>query len=195
MVEDLRVVIEDLNALAAICSTVMIVESNHNSALDEWIHDIGYNPKRDPKQSKIYYLLNYLFADAVDNGNEKTALQLAFDNLDQFELLPPLADNVVFGRKDQAYIVAGWDLSCHGHHGQNGATGSASQFKRWQIPMITGHTHSPLIDYGRNPLLTVGVTASLDQGYNRGGASTWNQSHAVIFHDGTGQIVPCRGLY
>lgn len=195
VVEDLRVVIEDLNLLAANCHQVMIVESNHNSALDGWIHDIGYNPKRDPKQSKIYYLLNYLFADAVDNGNERTALQLAFDNLDQFEILPPLADNVIFGRKDQAYIISGWDLSCHGHHGQNGATGSASQFKRWQIPMITGHTHSPLIDYGRNPLITVGVTASLDQGYNRGGASTWNQSHAVIFYDGTGQIVPCRGLF
>lgn len=195
VIDDLRTVIEDLNTLAAICPTVMIVESNHNSALDNWLHDIGYNPKRDPKQAKLYYLLNYLFADAVDTGTERTALQLAFDNLNLFELLPGLADNVIFGRKDQAYIVAGFDLSCHGHHGQNGATGSASQFKRWQVPMITGHTHSPLLDGGRNPLLTVGVTASLDQGYNRGGASTWNQSHAVIFHDGTAQIVPCRGLF
>lgn len=195
VIDDLRTVIQDLNRLAELAPTIMIVESNHNSALDNWIHDIGYNPKRDPKQAKLYYLLNYLFADAVDTGTERTALQLAFDNLNLFELLPSLADNVIFGRKDQAYIVEGFDLSCHGHHGQNGATGSASQFKRWQIPMITGHTHSPLLDGGRNPLLTVGVTAALDQGYNRGGASTWNQSHAVIFHDGTAQIVPCRGLF
>lgn len=194
VLDDLRTVITDLNTLAEI-APVFIVESNHNSALDNWVHDLSYQPKRDPKQAKLYYLLNYLFTDAVDHGVERTALQLAFENLDRFDALPELSDRVTWGRKDQAYIVAGFDLGTHGHHGQNGASGSASQFKRWQVPMITGHTHSPLIDGGRNPLFTVGVTASLDQGYNRGGASTWNQSHAAIYSNGMAQIIPIRRLF
>jgi hypothetical protein len=194
VLDDLRTVIEDLNTLAEIAPT-MIVESNHNSALDNWLHDLSYQPKRDPKQAKLYYLLNYLFTDAVDQGVERTALQLAFENLDRFDALPELSDAVTWGRKDVSFMSHGFELSQHGHHGQNGASGSASQFKRWQVPMVTGHTHSPLIDGGRNPLFTVGVTASLDQGYNRGGASTWNQSHAAIYDNGSAQIIPIRRLF
>lgn len=191
VIDDLRVVIEDLNTLAAL-APVMVCESNHNSALDNWLHDIGYNPKRDPRQAKIYYLLNYLVAESIDNGERKNALQIAFEQLDQFEIFPELSDRVEFGSMDQAYIVNGADFSQHGHKGQNGSAGSTGLFSRWQQSMVTGHTHSPAIV---GSVLTVGVTASLHQGYNAGGASSWNQSHAVVFPNGAKQIVPIRGLY
>jgi hypothetical protein len=191
VIDDLRRVIDDLNELAALTPLVYVVESNHNSALDNWLHDIGYNPKRDPRQAKLYYLLNYLVTEAMDEGQDVTALQVAFENLAKFKEFPQLAENVVFGDMDKAEIWYGSDVSVHGHRGQNGSAGSTALFSRWCLPMVTGHTHSPAI-IGK--VLTVGVTASLKQGYNRGGASSWRQSHGIIYPNGTRQLVPVFGL-
>lgn len=190
--DDLLEVITDLNTLAEI-APVYVCESNHNSALDHWLNDIGYNPKRDPKQAKFYYLLNWLVCDAIDNGEDcQIALKVAFDNLSAFGEFPELSDRVVFGQMHVSAIRYGYDISQHGHKGQNGSAGSTGLFSRWGFPMVTGHTHSPTL-IGK--VLTVGVTASLDQGYNRGGGSSWNQSHGLILPNGTAQIYPMRGLF
>lgn len=186
VIDDLHRVITDLNELANI-APVYVVESNHNSALDNWLHDTSYNPKRDPRQAKLYYLLNWLVCDAIDEGQAKTtALQVAFDNLERFEEFPQLSDRVRFGSMDTAEIHHGTDFSQHGHKGQNGSAGNTNMFAKWLQPMVTGHTHSPAI-IGNT--VTVGVTASLDQGYNRGGASSWRQSHAVTFSNGFTQLI------
>lgn len=190
---DLLRVIEDLNTLAGI-APVYVCESNHNSSLDLWLHDIGYNPKRDPHQAKFYYLLNWLVCDAIDDNKEngQLALQVAFENLSKFGEFPELSDRVTFGRMDVSALRHGTDVSQHGHKGQNGSAGSTGLFSRWSFPMVTGHTHSPAI-VGK--VLTVGVTARLQQGYNRGGGSSWNQSHGLILPNGVRQIYPMRGLY
>jgi len=186
VIDDLRQVIDDLNELAWL-APVYVVESNHNSALDNWLHDTNYNPKRDPRQAKLYYLLNWLVCDAIDNGQDQaTALQVAFDNLDRFEEFPTLSDRVRFGSMDKAEVHCGVDFSQHGHKGQNGSAGNTNMFSKWLQPMVTGHTHSPAII---GDTVTVGVTASLNQGYNRGGASSWRQSHAVTFANGFTQLI------
>jgi hypothetical protein len=190
VLDDLKTVIVDLNTLAEI-APVYVVESNHNSALDNWLHDLGYNPKRDPHQAKFYYLLNWLVCDALDDGNGQIALQVALENLDKFEDFPELSGRIEFGRMDQSFTRYGYELSAHGHKGQNGSAGSTSLFSRWGLPMVTGHTHSPAI---LGSCVTVGVTASMQQGYNRGGGSSWQQSHAAVLPNGTAQIVPMRGL-
>jgi hypothetical protein len=190
VIDDLKTVIVDLNTLAEF-APVYVVESNHNSALDNWVHDIGYNPKRDPHQAKFYYLLNWLVCDALDDGNGQIALQVALENLDKFEDFPELSSRIEFGRMDQSFTRYGYELSAHGHKGQNGSAGSTGLFSRWGLPMVTGHTHSPAI---LGSCVTVGVTASLQQGYNRGGGSSWQQSHAAVLPNGTAQIVPMRGL-
>lgn len=190
VVDDLLRVIEDLNQLAEI-APIYVVQSNHNSALDNWLHDVSYSPKRDPHQAKIYYLLSYLVADALDHGEDTTALQVAFENLDQFDNFPKLSSQVRFGSMDTAELWNGTDVACHGHKGQNGSAGNTNLFSKWKLPMVTGHTHSPAII---GQVLTVGVTAKLDQGYNKGGASSWRQSHGLIMPNGTRQILPLFGL-
>lgn len=190
VIDDLKTVIADLNSLASI-APVYVVESNHNSALDNWLHDLGYNPKRDPHQAKFYYLLNWLVCDALDEGNGQIALQVALENLDKFEDFPELSDQIIFGRMDESFTRYGYELSQHGHKGQNGSAGSTGLFSRWGLPMVTGHTHSPAI---LGSCVTVGVTARLQQGYNRGGGSSWQQSHCAILPNGAAQIVPMRGL-
>lgn len=195
VIDDLKAVIIDLNRLAEI-APVFCVESNHSSAVDSWIHDIGYNPKRDPRQAKLYYLISYLVAESIDSGEKMTALEVAFKNLDKFDCLPELSDQIIWGDKNQAEIHYGADLSQHGHIGSGGARGSAQQFQKWGQSMITGHTHSPyLYNSQRNFLATVGVTGKLNQGYNEGGGTNWQQSHVFLWPNGSPQIVPVRGLY
>lgn len=192
VVDDLKTVIADLNTLAEI-APVYVVESNHNSALDNWCHDLGYNPKRDPHQAKFYYLLNWLICEALDNDSAsgQLALQVALENLDKFGDFPELSDRIEFGRMDQSFTRYGYELSQHGHKGQNGSAGSTGLFSRWGLPMVTGHTHSPALI---GSCATTGVTAALCQGYNRGGGSSWQQSHVAVLPNGAAQIVPMRGL-
>lgn len=183
---DLIKVIEQLNQIAETTDTVYIVESNHNSALDNWLDDSAYNPKNDPINAKLYYLLNYAMCEALEAGHDKTALELAFTDVLERANLPELAANIEFGSMGVSKVVNGYDLSQHGHKGQNGSHGNTTLFSKWNVKMVTGHTHSPMIV---GDVYTVGVMAKLNQGYNVGGASSWNHANIVLHPNNTCQLV------
>lgn len=183
--QDLQTVIEQTNALAGLVNDVYLVESNHNSAIDNWLDDMKYNPKHDPQNSKLYYLLNFAVCSSLDNLSERNALQVALEDCTELASLPFLAENVRFGAMDVSELWAGVEVSQHGHKGQNGSFGSTALFGRCGDTMITGHTHTPAI---RGWCFTVGVTASLEQGYNRGGRSSWEVANAVILPNGAVQL-------
>lgn len=187
VLDDLIEVISQVNAIAAsVTGKVYCVESNHNAAVDIWL-DSDYNPKTDPQNAKLYYLLNWMICDAIDHGQDVTALELALrDDADLLGDMPALAENVVFGRMDVAEVWQGVDVTNHGHKGQNGSYGNNRLFSKWGLPMAVGHTHAPAI---LGDVITVGTVAKLDQGYNRGGASSWNQANALILPNGTTQLV------
>lgn len=183
---DLRQVIEQLTEVADIADCVYITESNHNSALDNWLDDSSVNPKMDSHNSKLYYLLNWLVCDTLDQGeHEKNALQIALENADLTQL-PELPYNVNFGRMDKPCKPYMFDYSQHGHKGANGSAGNPNQFKDWNLKLITGHTHSPCII---GSVYTTGVTARLNQGYNRGGASSWDHGHMFEYANGQVQLI------
>lgn len=183
---DLQKVTEQLNELAALVPNVYVTESNHNSAIDNWLDDSGVQIKYDSHNSKIYYLLNWLVCDTLDQGEKgKNALQIALENADLAKL-EPLAENVTFGRMDEPERPYKYDYSQHGHKGANGSAGSPNQFKDWNLYLITGHTHSPRII---GSVFTTGVTARLNQGYNRGGASSWDHGHVFEFGNGECQLL------
>ncbi len=183
---DLKQVIVQLTELADLIDTVYITESNHNSALDNWLDDSSVNPKQDSHNSKLYYLLNWLVCDTLDQGeHEKNALQIALENAD-LTTLPELPSNVHFGRMDKPFKPLKFDYSQHGHKGANGSAGNPNQFKDWNLNLITGHTHSPCII---GSVFTTGVTARLNQGYNRGGASSWDHGHMMEYANGQVQLI------
>lgn len=183
---DLIKVINQLNEIAETTDCVYIVESNHNSALDNWLDDSAYNPKNDPINAKLYYLLNYAMCEALEAGHDKTALELAFTDVLERAGLPELASNIEFGSMGKSKVVHGYDLSQHGHKGQNGSAGNTTLFSKWNVKMVTGHTHSPMIV---GDVYTVGVMAKLNQGYNVGGASSWNHANIVLHPNKTCQLV------
>jgi hypothetical protein len=184
--KDLERVITQLNEIADSCTEVYIVESNHNSALDNWLDDSSYNPKQDPENAKLYYLLNYAICEAIEAGHDATALEVAFRDIVEQSDLPKIASNIRFGSMDTPEVWNGVDVSQHGHKGQNGSMGNPTLFNKWRIDMVTGHTHSPKIV---GDVLTVGVLAKYNQGYNKGGASSWGQSNCIIHPNGVKQMV------
>lgn len=182
---DLIQVINQLNELAELVP-VYVTESNHNSALDNWLNDTGVKIDYDSHNAKLYHLLKWLVMDTLDGGaNDKNALEVALEHADLTKL-PQLNDRVTFGRMDVPKIGYVYDFSQHGHKGQNGAAGNPNQLKRWNIPLVTGHTHSPSIV---GAVFTTGVTAKLNQGYNRGGASGWDHAHVMEHCNGECQLI------
>lgn len=178
---ELTQVINQLNELADYVPHVYVTESNHNSALDNWLDDKTYSPKNDPVNAKLYYLLNWALCDAIDHGEASySALKLALEGLDHSGL-PTLYEPIVFGRGDVSEVWYGCEMSQHGHKGQNGSHGNPKLFAKWGTSLATGHTHSPS-QFGK--VITAGVTARKDQGYNRLGASSWAQAHAIVFSNG-----------
>lgn len=185
---ELEQVIGQLNELADKCSEmVYVVESNHNSALDIWLDDRTYSAKADPINAKLYHLLNWAICDSLDEGvTDENALQIALQMEKQLSGLTPLSPKVVFGRGNVSERWHGVEVSQHGHKGQNGSFGSPMLFAKWGDDLMTGHTHSSCLV---NNVMTVGVTASKNQGYNRLGASSWSHAHGVIHSNGVKQLV------
>lgn len=183
--DDLAEVIYQLTEIAECCEIVYLCESNHNSAVDHWLNDQGFKPDSSPQNAKLYHLLKYLVCEAIDNDDQRPAWVHALINAD-LTGLPALPENVIFGQMDKPYVVYGFDYSQHGHKGNNGSAGNHNQLSRAGLSLVTGHTHSPAITAR---CLTVGVSAKLDQGYNRGGGSSWANSHAIVWPNGEAQIV------
>ncbi|QIG60741.1 putative A1 protein [Vibrio phage VPT02] len=185
VIEDLTDVINHLNALADI-APVFIVESNHDLALDSWLRDNKFDVRKDPKNARTYHALMLAYIEAMDNGtfNDLAKMDLAFAAL--ADQLPELSENIEFGKIDEQKLAYGYDISMHGHVGTGGARGSAVSFKKMRIKTITGHTHSPFED---NNNIVVGVTGSMEMGYNKGG-TTWDRANAIVYPNSTCQLIP-----
>jgi hypothetical protein len=170
------------------CMTV-VVRSNHDDALDRWLSDAKYEPRKDPANALTYFQLQvgaYQHLQKRDHFDSLPfALTLATGNA---------FDAVRFLRASESFIIGGVELGEHGHSGINGSRGSPKQFAGNKC--TTGHTHSSSI-YGG--CYTAGVSGKLAMGYNETGASSWVQSSVVQYvtgfravvhlkNDGTGKL-------
>lgn len=185
VIDDFTDVINYLNKLAKI-APLFIVESNHDLAVDSWVRDNKYNVRKDPKNARTYYALMLAYIDAMDDGSfgDFAKMDLVFRALS--DELPELSSNITFGKLDEQKITFGYEVGQHGHLGTSGARGSAMSFKKMRIKSISGHSHSPLED---NNTVVVGVTGSMEMGYNKGG-TTWDRANALVYPNGTHQLVP-----
>ena len=186
---ELKFIIEKVNEYAEIVDDVYLVQSNHNAVIDGWLdsQQTANNIMFDTTNSKLFYLMKYLVCEAIDHGENPAGLTLAFSNAD-LTGLPELAANVRWGAAhvpEQHYNV---DYSSHGHKGANGAAKGLTNGKISQS-MCLGHTHSPEISYmnARGGITTQGTTAKMDQGYNRGGGSSWAQASSITHPNGITQ--------
>ncbi len=161
----------------------IVVESNHDLALQRWLEDMGYQFQMDPLNARIYCELQAWKYAQIESGKDEPGL--LEHALQEYAGICATDENLLFLVTDESLVVADVELGFHGHNGINGARGSPKSFQLLNMKINTGHTHSASI-YGG--VYTAGVTGSLDQGYNKG-PSNWSHSHILTYATGARTIV------
>lgn len=179
-------VFEEINRITSFIrhtptTTNIVVNSNHDNRFDRWIKDSDW--KKDIKNSRAYLWLADL---AINSNNDKGILANILDND------PTINHKVHTLGLNDSYRIGGIEVGMHGHIGINGSRGSLMQFKRLNIPTITGHSHSPGC---YDDAYAVGTSTFLRIGYNVG-ASNWAQAHCIIHKNNIVQhVMFTRGNY
>lgn len=161
----------------------VIPDANHMlQALMIWLKKAEF--RKDPANMRYFLQLSLRLCEAIEAGDKK------FDiyewALRQKNPLP----NTRFLRSGESYRVCGVELGIHGHQGPNGARGSPKGYRSLGRRTFTGHTHSAgIVD----SVYTVGVSGSLNMGYNEGPPSSWSHSHGVVYSNGKRAIITQRG--
>ena len=185
-----KTIADDLEAVGGVLSEILesttadviIVNSNHDRALDRWLEET--DPRQDPINLPLWCDLQkprYISALTGENNRNiplESALHIVCPYLDY--------SRITFLQRDESFMKYGVELGHHGDAGINGARGGFTAFERLGGSYVIGHSHS---GYKNGSSVAVGgVTGSFDMGYNVG-ASSWSHSHVIVTPDGAMQII------
>jgi hypothetical protein len=145
--------------------------------------------------------LNSIAFDGLTEGrfvkdipeNCKLACELFYNHLDKnvdpidyyLESRNFSIPNLTFPTYDDHLMEYGFNI-IHGHSGNNGARGSLKSFDKCYEKSISGHSHFPAIF---RDSVKVGTLSLLKQGYNEKGGSSWMHTNALIYPNGTFQLI------
>ena len=180
---ELKLTVDFINNTTPKNSKNLIISSNHNSHLLQWLND--EQTCKDMENATIYHYLMYKVLSNT-KFDEETG---KYNSPDPFELYA--SDKLVntqFLSRNESFKIKNVDISDHGDIGVNGSRGSSKQFSNIPSKNITGHSHSPVIDKGN---YTVGTSSLLRLGYNKG-YSSWDHCHCLIHPNGKRQLVFLR---
>lgn len=171
-----------LEDMAQFSAEVIVVESNHDLALERWLKEQDY--RRDPVNAMFFLEMQLHNYTAMSKGKDlqtfKTACELV--NGGSFE-------NVTFLKTDEPFRIHGIEMGQHGHLGNSGARGSAQAFRKQGIKFNIGHSHAPLIKGG---VYQAGACMLVvDAGYANGGSS-WAVGHIITYPNGKRTIITCK---
>lgn len=153
-------------------SEPIVVLSNHDEAFDRWLRTA--DPKADPVNAKFFHQMWFdILSEYERSGSFVPAFELYYRDNSHY-------NRASFIQRDEILRIADIYCNFHGDKGLNGAKGSTLSYAKLGVKTITGHSHSPAIVDGA---YVVGVTGSLDQGYNFT-PSSWAHAHAVIYANG-----------
>ncbi len=160
---------------------MVVVNSNHDDWIQRWLREADY--RTDPPNAVFFLEAQLEVYRHIESGEK-------FDVVGWAMRKCGCSNGIRFLELDESYVICksrndGIECGHHGHNGINGARGSARAFSRTGRRTNTGHTHSAEIIDGN---WVAGVTAALDQGYNKG-LSSWSQSSIVTHPNGKRQMV------
>jgi hypothetical protein len=156
---------------------VVVVPSNHHEAFRKWIHETDW--REDVRNFDIYLaaaraMMNH--AKTFGPSRRLDLLEWAIHDYCNIQMPP----GVQFLEEDERYELHGIECGMHGHVGPSGSRGTPANLARLPFKTFTAHTHTPSI---RNGCYTVGLSGSLDLGYNRG-PSKWMHAHGIVYPNG-----------
>lgn len=165
------------------CQTV-VVESNHDLALQRWLRTADY--RNDPANALFFLDCQLRTYQAIAAKEEDfSVFKYALTKHDKSH------ERVRFLATDESFMIcgpAGVECGSHGHLGNNGARGSVQAYQMLGTRFNIGHSHSATIKDG---VYQAGVSAKLDMGYNKG-ASSWSHSHIVTYKNSKRTIVTIK---
>lgn len=167
-------------------STVYVVDSNHDQALERWLNEADF--KTDPINA-IFYLRNTLSLWEADKRQDKNyfVFRVAANSFPEWD-----CSRVRFlkeDRKEDAINIHGVEYAAHGHRGPNGSRGGVAALSQLSSKMSIGHVHSPAI---LNGLFASGMSCLMDQQYNKG-PTGWSATLTGQYQNGKRTLITLQG--
>ncbi len=177
---ELETTIQYLNETSQHESINVIIQSNHNDHLVQWLA----KGERwvTPENTLLYHELMV----GVLKSAYKTHTKLKYIHPFEAYCENKLTHETIFQSEDESFMVAGIELTMHGHRGPNGSRGSAMNLSKIGVKCVIGHSHSPQI-YGS--ATQVGTSSYLDLEYAKG-PSSWLHCHCILHENGKRQLLP-----
>lgn len=170
--KEFDLVASELKDFLSTKSKIYVVPSNHDEFLDRYLQ----------KSTFVKHPYNYLecldLVEAVAKG--EIPLQVAI------EKRGVKSKNLIWLRRNDMLTVAGIHLSAHGDRGANGSKGTPNTLEQAYINCVVGHAHSPRIVRG---VYIVGTSTDLTPHYGPGQASSWMNTHCLIYPNGNRQLI------
>jgi hypothetical protein len=150
---------------------LVFAKSNHDEFLDRYLAEGNFDDQNRVISTKLQ-VLAMEGKDPFKAGLEMMGVEFGPD--------------IIWLERDQDFRVAGIELGAHGDLGANGKRnpGSKGMYKAYG-KVIYGHCH-----YGEmwHEAWSVGTSTYRKLSYNRG-ASSWDNSQAIVYSDGTRQLI------
>lgn len=162
---------------------VLVAKANH----DDWVAQYLNKGQFMQSDRNARYCLR--LAEAMLDG--KDPLEVGIRDVAK---LP----RVRFLKRKEKTRVMGIEIGQHGDAGVNGSKAGIMGLEKLQSNAIIGHAHSPQVY--RN-LIVVGTNTKLDLDYNQKSPSTWLHANALVWPDGSAQLLvmleqrACRWSY
>lgn len=176
--------LENLLDKSPLDSKILVVESNHHQALNNWLKTADY--RNDPVNA-VYFL--ELQLQKYKSMREGLDIDL-FEQAIKPRMSHGLEDEIIFLREDESYTICdedgkGIECSYHGHRGIGGARGSIESFVRMNSRLNVGHSHTASIKDG---VYVAGHMTDVRLMTYAKGPSTWSHSHIVTYPNGKRSI-------
>lgn len=151
----------------------IVVRSNHDLFLDRYLDSGDY-----VTDATNFEFCHELVLKKMRDGEIplKAGLELVGANLEK----------ITFLDEDSSYKVCGYECGQHGHRGLNGQRNPGNSSLEIAFGKgVFGHSHTG----GKlRKILRVGTSTRYKLGYNKG-ASSWTHTLAIIYPDGTAQLI------
>ena len=152
---------------------IFLVSSNHHAFLTRYLDEGRFLKDLTNVRTSVKlldYMLERDYNDPIEAG---------------IRMQGNLPLNVQFLKLDEDLRIKGYQLACHGDRGASGARGSIKSAENSFGKSISGHVHSAQI---LRDTYIVGTMLPNNMYYTRGFASSWTNTHGLLWDDGSVQL-------
>jgi hypothetical protein len=170
--KELKSFADKLNLFSGLCEKLIIVPSNHNDRVTNWLRAAKY------AQDPINHYTGVCLAKAM--LERKHVLKFAVE-----EMCNVRCNNIEWLDINDDLFLEGVQVNCHGHKGLNGSKGTLQGMVSAYNTSISGHGHAAGIKFDA---WRVGTSTYLQEDYNDG-PGTWTHTSGILYKHGAKALI------